>query len=52
MGEVTGGTLLVEALLAQGVMHLFTVSGGQILPAYDAAVGRPLRLIHTRHHPL
>ncbi|HEY7676637.1 MAG TPA: thiamine pyrophosphate-binding protein [Candidatus Methylomirabilis sp.] len=49
MAEATGGTLLVEALLRQGVSHLFTVSGGQILPAYDAAVGRPLRLIHTRH---
>ena len=49
MGDVTGGGLLVEALLGQGVSHLFTVSGGQILPAYDAAVGRPLRLIHTRH---
>jgi acetolactate synthase-1/2/3 large subunit len=49
MAEVTGGALVVEALLEQGVSHLFTVSGGQILPAYDAAVGRPLRLIHTRH---
>jgi len=49
VGDVTGGGLLVEALLGQGVSHLFTVSGGQILPAYDAAVGRPLRLIHTRH---
>ena len=49
MAEETGGTLLVEALLGQGMSHLFTVSGGQILPAYDAAVGRPLRLIHTRH---
>ena len=49
MTEATGGTLLVDALLGQGVSHLFTVSGGQILPAYDAAVGRPLRLIHTRH---
>jgi acetolactate synthase-1/2/3 large subunit len=46
---MTGGGLLVEALLAQGVSHLFTVSGGQILAAYDAAVGTSLRLIHTRH---
>jgi acetolactate synthase-1/2/3 large subunit len=40
---------LVETLLAAGVEHLFTLSGNQILSVYDAAIGRPLALYHTRH---
>jgi acetolactate synthase I/II/III large subunit len=40
---------LVETLVAAGVEHLFTLSGNQILSVYDAAIGRPLALYHTRH---
>ena len=40
---------LVETLVAAGVEHLFTLSGNQILSVYDAAIGRPLTLYHTRH---
>jgi acetolactate synthase-1/2/3 large subunit len=40
---------LVETLLTAGVEHLFTLSGNQILSVYDAAIGRPLALYHTRH---
>jgi acetolactate synthase I/II/III large subunit len=40
---------LVETLLAAGVERLFTLSGNQILSVYDAAIGRPLALYHTRH---
>jgi len=40
---------LVETLVAGGVEHLFTLSGNQILSVYDAAIGRPLALYHTRH---
>src|SRR3990170_3024929 len=45
----TGADLVVEALLAAGVRHLFSLSGNQILPVYDATIGRPLSIIHTRH---
>jgi len=40
---------LVDTLVAAGVEHLFTLSGNQILSVYDAAIGRPLTLYHTRH---
>src|SRR5204862_8011638 len=40
---------LVETLVAVDVEHLFTLSGNQILSEYDAAIGRPLALYHTRH---
>jgi thiamine pyrophosphate-dependent acetolactate synthase large subunit-like protein len=45
----TGAALLVETLLAAGVEPLFTLSGNQILSVYDAAIGTPLALYHTRH---
>ena len=45
----TGAALVVDALLAAGVEQLFTLSGNQILSVYDAAIGTPLALYHTRH---
>ena len=45
----TGAIQVVESLVAAGVKHLFTLSGNQILPIFDAAIGRDIRLIHTRH---
>ena len=40
---------MVEALAERGVRQLFSLSGNQILPIYDATIGRDLRIIHTRH---
>jgi len=34
-----GGTHAVNAALANGVTHLFTLSGAHVFPVYDAAVG-------------
>ena len=45
----TGATLVVEALVAAGVRHLFSLSGNQILSVYDATIGRGLSIVHTRH---
>jgi acetolactate synthase-1/2/3 large subunit len=45
----TGAALLVDTLVAAGVEQLFTLSGNQILSVYDAAIGKPLALYHTRH---
>ncbi len=45
----TGAALLVDTLVAAGVEQLFTLSGNQILSVYDAAIGTPLALYHTRH---
>jgi len=44
-----GADLLVDALAAAGVRRIFSLSGNQILPLYDATVGRDIALIHTRH---
>ena len=45
----TGAERLVESLIDAGVKHLFTLSGNQILPVYDATIGQDIKLIHTRH---
>jgi thiamine pyrophosphate-dependent acetolactate synthase large subunit-like protein len=44
-----GADLVVAALAERGVRQLFSLSGNQILPVYDATIGRDMRIIHTRH---
>jgi acetolactate synthase-1/2/3 large subunit len=45
----TGAHLVVEALAAAGVRHVFSLSGNQILSLYDATLGSGLSILHTRH---
>src|SRR5574341_1624206 len=46
---VRGADLVVDALAAAGVTHLFSLSGNQILSVYDATLGRRVAIVHTRH---
>src|SRR5262245_64661246 len=46
---VTGGEVVVQALRKLGVRNVFSVSGNQILPIYDAASDNGLRILHMRH---
>jgi acetolactate synthase-1/2/3 large subunit len=45
----TGAHLVVEALEAAGIRHLFSLSGNHILALYDATLGSRLSILHTRH---
>ncbi|HEY7206340.1 MAG TPA: thiamine pyrophosphate-binding protein [Methylomirabilota bacterium] len=45
----TGAHLVIEALAAAGVRHVFSLSGNQILSLYDATIARGLSILHTRH---
>ena len=45
----TGAHALVDALHAAGVRTIFSLSGNQIMPVYDAVIGRDIRLVHVRH---
>ena len=47
--SMRGADILVETLVEAGVRHLFTLSGNQILPVFDATIGRDIALVHTRH---
>ncbi|RIK46541.1 MAG: hypothetical protein DCC58_02880 [Chloroflexi bacterium] len=45
----TGGQIVARTLRRLGVEVIFSVSGNQILPIYDAAADAGLRIIHMRH---
>src|ERR671912_126560 len=49
MSTVSGATLLARALKLAGVGPIFTLSGNQILPVYDAGLDAGLRFVDTRH---
>jgi len=44
-----GADLLVQMLKRAGVTRIFSLSGNQIMPIYDACVGQGIEIIHTRH---
>ncbi len=44
-----GADALVAALQALGVRTIFSLSGNQIMPVYDACLTAGVRIIHTRH---
>src|SRR6516165_7973373 len=45
----TGAQLVVRALEAQGVSHVFGVSGGKILEVFDALVDSNIKTVVCRH---
>jgi len=49
MATLRGADILVRALAASGVRHLFSLSGNQIMPVYDAALDAGLSILHVRH---
>jgi len=40
---------LIESLANQGVEVIFSLSGNQIMPLYDACIDANIRIIHSRH---
>src|SRR6202158_1762068 len=49
MGTSTGAQLLVRMLKAEGVRHLFTLSGLHVAPIYAACVEEGIAVVDTRH---
>ena len=49
MADVTGGELVTQVLVREGVRHLFTLCGGHILPIYDACLKDGIAVVDTRH---
>lgn len=45
----TGAQLLTETLARAGVRTIFSLSGNQIMPVYDACIDAGLRIVHVRH---
>jgi len=44
-----GADVLVRALTRAGASRLFSLSGNQIMPVYDATIGSGLDIVHVRH---
>src|SRR5438445_10190252 len=44
-----GGHFVAQALKAEGVQNLFTLSGGHIAPIYDGCVAEGIRIVDFRH---
>ena len=44
-----GANLLVSALSAIGVRTIFSLSGNQIMPIFDACIDSGIKLVHVRH---
>ena len=49
MGTATGAQLLVRMLKAEGVRHVFTLSGLHVAPIYAACVEEGIAVVDTRH---
>ena len=44
-----GADLVAQTLAGAGVKTIFTLSGNQIMPIFDACIDADIRLIHVRH---
>jgi acetolactate synthase-1/2/3 large subunit len=44
-----GADLVVNSLSKAGVKVIFSLSGNQIMPIYDACIDAGIRIVHTRH---
>src|SRR5438128_12538900 len=49
MATSTGAQLLVRMLKAEGVRHVFTLSGLHVAPIYDGCVQSGIAVVDTRH---
>jgi len=45
----TGAQILVDALINEGVEHLFGVPGGSVIPIFDVLYESPIKFILCRH---
>ena len=46
---MNGAELLVDTLLQAGVRRIFSLSGNQIMPVYDACIDADISIVHVRH---
>ena len=46
---MNGANKLVQTLSSAGVRTIFSLSGNQIMPIYDACIDSSIRIVHVRH---
>jgi acetolactate synthase-1/2/3 large subunit len=47
--SIRGADVLASSLARAGTRYLFSLSGNQIMPVYDAALDARLEIVHVRH---
>lgn len=47
--SLRGADVVARGLKAAGIDVLFSLSGNQIMPVYDACIDAGIRIVHTRH---
>ena len=47
--SIRGADLLAASLARAGTRYLFSLSGNQVMPLYDAALDAALEIVHVRH---
>lgn len=47
--QVLGSQLIIRSLHRLGVKTIFSLSGNQIMPLYDACLDAGIRIVHVRH---
>ena len=47
--QLTGARIVMDALMREGVEHVFGYPGGAIMPVHDAMLDYPVHHILTRH---
>ena len=46
---MNGARLVVDTLVQAGVRRVFSLSGNQIMPVYDACIDADISIVHVRH---
>ncbi len=46
---MSGAHLVTDALQRAGITTIFSLSGNQIMPVYDACIDAGIRIVHVRH---
>ena len=46
---MNGAKLLLDTLVQAGVRRIFSLSGNQIMPVYDACIDSRISIVHVRH---
>jgi len=49
MAKLRGADILARALAVAGARDIFSLSGNQVMPVYDAALDAELHITHVRH---
>ncbi len=49
INSVRGADVLARAFRAAGIRRVFTLSGNQIMPVFDACIDADIELVHVRH---